>query len=334
MTPWGEGMSKNITCPIWGTNAKESEPDNGNWSVIDSPRAGGEYRIGARAEDALKGFDAQKKRLLTDWLIEQRRLGITCPKIAFDVLKQVEQRRSPSVQERADNLLRYLDHKSDLLGHVVKFYEHNLLDDEHELLAYTSSIKISEIVTLSEHCHEQKWVEHRAIDRIPSGSWMQHELMLKPPGYTRLEVLGGRGIKSDQCFVAMWFHESMAKAYTDGIAPAITDAGYKPLRIDNVEHIDKIDDRIIAEIRRSRFVVADFTSEPEKPRGGVYYEAGFAHGLNIPVIWTCREDFIGQIHFDTRQFNHIVWKTPQELREKLAVRIAAAIGDGPFKIKL
>ena len=74
---------------------------------------------------------------------------------------------------------------------------------------------------------------------------------------------------------------------------AITDAGYKPLRIDNVEHTGKVDDRIIAEIRRSRFLVADFSCESGKPRGGVYYEAGFAEGLNIPILLD-RAEKIGQ----------------------------------------
>ena len=48
-------------------------------------------------------------------------------------------------------------------------------------------------------------------------------------------------------------------------------------------------DRILAEIRKSKFVVADFTScgeciacdkcEHIGARGGVYFEAGFALGL-------------------------------------------------------
>jgi hypothetical protein len=50
-----------------------------------------------------------------------------------------------------------------------------------------------------------------------------------------------------------------------------------------------VDDEIIAEIRRSRFLVADFTCEPEKVRGGVYFETCFAMGLNIPIIWTCKD---------------------------------------------
>ena len=70
---------------------------------------------------------------------------------------------------------------------------------------------------------------------------------------------------------------------------------------------------------------------PELPCGGVYYEAGFAHGLDIPVIFCCRKDVLEKVHFDTRQYNHIVWEKPEELREKLANRIAAVIGDGPGK---
>ena len=47
------------------------------------------------------------------------------------------------------------------------------------------------------------------------------------------------------------------------------------------------------QIRKSKFLIADFTGQ----RGGVYYEAGFAYGLGLPVIWTCRKDwFDGLVH--------------------------------------
>ncbi|MFC1886373.1 hypothetical protein ACFLZM_04890, partial [Thermodesulfobacteriota bacterium] len=65
----------------------------------------------------------------------------------------------------------------------------------------------------------------------------------------------------------------------------------------------KIDDEIIAQIRRSRFIVADFTGH----RGGVYYEAGFAKGLGLEVIWTCNKNDIDKLHFDIRQYNCIDW---------------------------
>jgi len=129
----------------------------------------------------------------------------------------------------------------------------------------------------------------------------------------------------------MWFDESMKAAYEEGIEPAILEAGYEPLRIDRKEHINRIDDEIIAGIRRSRFLVADFTQGEPGARGGVYYEAGFAHGLNIPVIFTCRSDVIAKVHFDTRQYNHIAWESPADLQQRLTQRISATIGDGPLK---
>src|SRR5436305_13402542 len=104
----------------------------------------------------------------------------------------------------------------------------------------------------------------------------------------------------------------MKRSLRFGFDRAVRDAGYRPLRIDRKEHNNKIDDEIVAEIRRSKFVIADFTSEPDRPRGGVYFEAGYAMGFGTPVIWTCKEDLISQVHFDTRQFNHIIWKTPDD----------------------
>lgn len=159
-----------------------------------------------------------------------------------------------------------------------------------------------------------------------------HKVKLSPAGYSHIEELKGSNRDSDQAFVAMWFDESMNKVNDQAIELAIREAGYVPKRIDRSHHNNKIDDEIIAEIRRSRFVVADFTSQSgDKPRGGVYYEAGFAHGLNLPVIFTCREDLIKKIHFDTRQYNHLLWKKAdlRKFQTELTQHICATIGDGP-----
>lgn len=170
------------------------------------------------------------------------------------------------------------------------------------------------------------------------------EVSLTFDGLLLVEELQTSLTSSNQAFVAMWFGQKMNDAYERGFKPAIEDAGYLPVRIDRKDHNNKIDDEIIAEIRRSRFVVADFTSDVfqrkdpngnDKPeaisRGGVYFEAGFAKGLGREVIWTARNDLIELVHFDTRQFNHITWATPEELRDKLSKRISATLGDGPLK---
>ncbi len=164
-----------------------------------------------------------------------------------------------------------------------------------------------------------------------------YSLTLK--GLNRLET-GGMALVSNTAFVAMWFHDKVSDAYNKGIEPAIREAGYEPMRIDRIPHSGKIDDRIIAEIRRARFMVCDLTSglvddrdavtgKTEVARGSVYYEAGFAQGLGKPVIWTCRKDFLdhNRIHFDVRQYACIPWEEGKEedLREALYERIRAEI---------
>jgi hypothetical protein len=134
--------------------------------------------------------------------------------------------------------------------------------------------------------------------------------------------LASSGVRSRTAFVAMHFDVSLNSAFSEGIEPAVREAGYEPMRVDKVHHNEKICDRIVSEIRRSRFLIADVTNQ----RQGVYFEAGFAMGLGLPVIWSCREDNQEHIHFDTRQYNHILWKEPADLREKLRDRIIATIG--------
>lgn len=48
-------------------------------------------------------------------------------------------------------------------------------------------------------------------------------------------------------------------------------------------------------------------------------------GLGLTVIWLCKESDIEGAHFDTRQYNHIVYTSEDELYTKLRNRILATI---------
>jgi hypothetical protein len=140
-------------------------------------------------------------------------------------------------------------------------------------------------------------------------------------GWERLEPLAPGGVPHT-CFVAMSFDPSLDAAYDEGIKRAVEDdCGIKVTRVDRVQHNGIVTDVILAGIRSSQFTVADVTFQ----RTGVYFEAGFALGLGRTVIWSCREDDLSNVHFDTRQYNHIVWTTAGDLRTKLANRIKATV---------
>ena len=127
----------------------------------------------------------------------------------------------------------------------------------------------------------------------------------------------------------MWFDPKVKSIWHDAIHPAILAAGYEPKRIDEHQHNNRIDDEIIATIRRSKFVVADFTGQ----RGGVYFEAGFALGMNLPVIWTVEKSELQEVHFDNRQYNFVVWEEDKlpEFQQALQMRIESTLGRGKYQ---
>ena len=312
------GMREKINCPIWGRKAELKEQGGANnksgYTIVDSPRAGGEYKIFWIPKISL--IDSENiplKVRLTSWLIEQRKLRIQCPEITDSVFEDVKKRQLLTPSERADRLLQYASQEISTLGDHVEFRTPKMLTSNrpgelipnysgdpreiifHKMLAWIDSHAIHntrELDFLLNYLKGKKWIECRP------GSFR-----VTVEGYERLSIINQTISDSSQAFVAMWFDKSMDIVYDDGIKLGIEAAGYKSLRIDQKEHTNKIDDQIIAEIRRSRFVVADFTHKAKEARGGVYYEAGFAHGLRKLVIFTCREDKINDIQFDTRQYN-------------------------------
>ena len=144
---------------------------------------------------------------------------------------------------------------------------------------------------------------------------------IAPGGWQRISDLQTESPESKRAFVAMWFSADTDTFYQQAIKPAVEQAGFDCKRIDAVEHNNKICDEIVAEIRRSRFIVADFTGQ----RGGVYFEAGYGMGMGLPVIWLVHKDQVDKLHFDTRQYNHIVYESAEDLKQKLYNRIAATI---------
>ena len=328
-------MESRTFCAIWDTPAEELPIDR-DGRQIDSPRTGGLYFISGTAAEELRTCDDREKVRLTDWLVEQRRLGETCPEITTSAIEVAKRARGSHVHDRTDGIIKYLADRSETLGKQVLF-QYSVESDPQtwpnnpqkvywELLSHSGCLGETDLIFLLEYLKRRGLVELGGIN-----FYHEQPCTLTVEGYARLAELEGSRTPSSRAFVAMWFHNDMLDLWENGFQPAIREAGYEPIRVDQQEHLNKIDDQIISEIRKSRFVVADFTHGKTGPRGGVYYEAGFAYGLNIPVIFSCRDDMLDKVHFDTRQFNHLVWETAEELRGMLVKRIGAVIGDGPNK---
>jgi hypothetical protein len=207
--------------------------------------------------------------------------------------------------EQIDKLLLALERATSYFGETLTL-------NFHEAYSYAYAKNGDEFFELIRNAHSLTYIEF-------GGNFPTSSVKLMWRGAERLAELHRGDVNSNQAFVAMWFHPRTDVVFSDGIEPALDATGFKALRVDKKEFNHKIDDEIIASIRRSGLVIADVTGH----RQGVYYEAGYAQGLGIPVIWTCWDKFLGKAHFDIRQFNHINWKDPEDLKERLINRIEA-----------
>ena len=285
----------------------EAAPHDPNFVHQKCPRCG-EFKLTVEAYTIIEKSTAADSVKISGWVSDQNRSG-TVPIISGAVLKNVLARPLPTFIERANILLLEALRGKDRLG--AKF---NI--NAPELIAATYSQDASEVAFLNRLLSEKGFTESRTL-----GGHCE----VLPGGYIAADKLTRQAQPSDKGFVAMWFDVTLNPAYENGFQIGIMNAGYDPVRVDRVEHTNRIDDEIIAHIRAASFVVTDFTGH----RGGVYFEAGFAIGLNLPVIWTCQKDDMKDLHFDIRQYNTIDWETPKDLALRLQRRIEATVGKGP-----
>ena len=260
-------------------------------------------------------LDDASKAKLTTVLIDHRHDGDDTPMVDSALLEEVKEARVLTPATRADRLLKYIATKeSSSPGHPVRL-GHPIVPGA---LAHSESWNQGQIGTLIQHLEAERLLNlEQTLDEL--------QCTVTVSGHDRLAEAEEKPTGSG-AFVAMWFDTSMNDAYKNGIELGIRDAGFMPIRIDEKKDANRIDDDIIDAIKESRFVVADMTHGSDGVRGSVYFEAGFARGRGLQVIYCCRRDCIDGLPFDTRQYHHIAWDTPRELRSELAARIRARIG--------
>ncbi len=180
---------------------------------------------------------------------------------------------------------------------------------------YSSKNSKQELRALIEILEEGRFIK---TSQAPLGDFIRY-YTLTAKAWSTIQNIQKNLEVSNTAFIAMWFNDQM-KGARESIFKAITDCGYFPVIIDEKEYNNFIVPEILYEIEKSRFVIADFTGS----RGGVYYEAGYAKGLKKEVIMTCKDDCFNP-HFDTQQVNHIIWKSEEDLYNRLVNRIKATI---------
>jgi nucleoside 2-deoxyribosyltransferase len=153
---------------------------------------------------------------------------------------------------------------------------------------------------------------------------------------TRLSVKGWEKVRElermrpergNDAFMATPFSKGdLEDVYHQYLVPAIKKTGFDLKRVNEEQPAGLIDDQLRVRIQNSRFLLAELTTDRGKENGGVYWEAGYAEGLGIPVIYLCRKGPGKHIktHFDTNHHVTVFWNKetlPQAMDElKATVR--------------
>lgn len=342
-------------CPIWRPNTSPEEKIEEEGKLCTSYYAGGRFQLMPEGPSLIRRLNFQEKARLSFWIydynyrygsFEECNSTSGVPKLTSERVT-IWSRRKPTMEERLLSFVRELVRQQEkklrdvdryregpvLLRHV--FTNPWVLEDDAACLMAASGCHVGESMdSFFKHAQDEKWIE--LVQGVAGAiqTEVDHDFCYKVllPAHLFVEAHERDRGKGRQGFMAMWFGLEM-NVYQEGFKPAIEEAGYEACRIDQAHFTGSIYDKIIAEIRRSRFVVADLTCDNQcdsgKARGSVYYEAGFAKGLDIPVILTCRQDSFDHIHFDLKQQNCIKWPDAHDLKQQLTDRLRAELGQGP-----
>ena len=330
-------------CPLCGNNA-HSQAQNLliNYICTNCSRFSFAIQI---VKDGIKTyFDVNgssevydKKHLIAGWMYEFNRTKVK-PHVFNDVadfVEILEDNRMPQTPtQRLERFLVNLCKLSDRFDIAFGIASDNgLVGISDGDFLYPFSIAYSRSSVEVENMLQ--WLESFGYSKLKHNSKFFY--YISPKGFERAEQLMSTNIDSTSVFVAMAFEDDLLEAYKKAIKPACKDCGFNALIISDKHHNNGITDEIIVEIKKSKFVIVDFTYN----NNGAYWEAGYAQGLGHTVIRCCKEEwFISEgkrlgkdnpLHFDVKHYNTILWKSHEHLTEILKSNIRANFSDAKLE---
>jgi len=290
-------------------------PGTRDGNSYDCPNCG-RFFISRSAMAMASGLDDLARAFLSHQIwrnqAEDKRYEVTTVHI-----RNAKGQALPGPDEQLDNLVLFL-------GRV----QEGNLSKQPRIPAVQLKSKIGSL-----NADDAKYVTDEAIDQgLVRGQFvggLALKAVLTFEGWRRYRDIEKGRVQSRKAFMAMAFeNETLAKLVDDYFKPAVDETGFKLRRVDEEHRAGSIDDKIRVEIRLSRFLIADLTDG----NNGAYWEAGFAEGLEKPVIYTCSKAYFDEhkTHFDTSHFHTVLWSpdNPQKAADDLKATIRATL---PFE---
>lgn len=204
-----------------------------------------------------------------------------------------------TIEDKGNRLLQYLYRHSEAPGESVVIQP---LSSSYNL---TYSPNLQELVYI--------------IDKLINEQFMIREGMtfkLTDKGWNEAAAIAG-GKKIKPCIVLLSDAEDLHTEWVDKLLPKIEQFGYIPrlLRHTSMHNREPYSLELIEE---SKLIIADLTGQSPE----VYFTAGYALGLNIPVIWTVNSSEANDLFVQVKNIRPIVWDTAEELAVLLQQKLS------------
>jgi len=130
----------------------------------------------------------------------------------------------------------------------------------------------------------------------------------------------------ETCFVMMPFGVWFDQYYQEIYVPAIREAGFEPIRADELFSTGSVVEQIWEQIRKAKVLLADLTGR----NANVFYELGMAHAAKKPVVFTAPQ--VEDVPFDLRHLRVIIYEVREpdwsnRLRESVTDYLKNALKD-------
>lgn len=214
-----------------------------------------------------------------------------------DLMKNCE---LPNPGEQVENLIFWI-------GQTQKSLSSPVAEDPKKIYSLIGCIDYDDLHFIMRHMGDQNLFGNFSLDET------QLSVYLSMHGWEYYEKLRKTNIVSKKAFMARKFdNPELDEVFIRSIYPSIEATGFHIESLKDNPKAGLIDDRMRVEIRRSKFLIADLTDA----NNGAYWEAGYAEGIGIPVIYICEktvfEDEKKKPHFDTNHHLTIKWENTEE----------------------
>lgn len=229
------------------------------------------------------------------------------PTIHFEeVLKNLE---LPTPARQADLLIEYVGRKTRVLGGQLEINPRPA-EGYPQLRNWIGGVEERSVLCIVEYLGNKGLLQNH---QTPNTQRFNLELTIA--GWQRFEELRQVNKESKQAFMAMQFDDEQKKFINEKLKPVVKEAGFDLLLLTDINSKENlIDNKLRVAIKQSRFLICDLTH----CNAGAYWEAGYAEGLKLPVIYICEKSAFKhknktkRPHFDVNHQEIFQWDKKNE----------------------